>query len=90
MTERDIEEFFDKVQEFKKEVNGEERKAICYEGLRPSLRPYQEEAVQWMLKREQILEEEIGECKQVYRVLFCQPALTNGAAVIKPINTICD
>lgn len=54
MTEKDIDDFFGNVKEFQKGVLEEEEKLSLCDGLRPTLRPYQEEAVRWMIKREQI------------------------------------
>lgn len=68
MTEKDIEEFFEKVQEFQKDVI-EEKQTICCGGLRPTLRPYQEDAVKWMIGREQTNSSEIGKLHCITTIL---------------------
>lgn len=52
MTERDIQDLFQNIKEYQKHSVAENKLVCC--GLKPSLRPYQEEAVKWMIKREEI------------------------------------
>lgn len=61
MTEKDIEDLFQNIKEFQRDSTGEEIKLCLGESLRPTLRPYQEEAVRWMIKRETINTDPVGE-----------------------------
>lgn len=62
MTEKDIEDFFQNIKEFQKDMQIDE-KLICCDGLKPILRPYQEEAVRWMIKREEMNTDTVGKYK---------------------------
>lgn len=60
MTEKDIEDLFQNIKEFQKDSPREEIKLNLSESLRPKLRPYQEEAVRWMIQRETINTDPVG------------------------------
>lgn len=71
MTEKEIQDFFQKIQQFQKDLTAEKKLNNRCDGLKPILRPYQEEAVNWMVKREQSNNEADG------KFLICVKILKN-------------